>query len=305
MIHPEAEYIETLCFKVFRLYNYVGSFGIIVLVFQIVFICFLVYFVITEVMKFKNQGRAYFAEFWNLNELIMVIFSIVSVAMYVMKNTFTSLAMKAVRESELGEFVNFNTVSLWDDTFTTILAIVSFCATLKFLKLLRFNKRIGMLASVLKYASPDLSSFSFTFLIFMLSYTQFGYLLYGSMLPKYKSFLASLESVFLLFLGQFDFDDMMNANGPLGVVYLMTFIFLVFIGLMAMFMTILEQAFEHVKNDVSSQDNEHEMVDFIFGSFKKIVGMGKDNKALKKANDENDIIQKSPALNASSQDINI
>ncbi len=256
-------------------------------------------------MKFKNQGRAYFAEFWNLNEMIMVIFSIVSVAMYVMKNTFTALAMKAVKESELGEFVNFNTVSLWDDTFNTILAIVSFCATLKFLKLLRFNKRIGMLASVLKYATPDLTSFAFTFMIFMLSYTQFGYLLYGSMLPKYKSFLASLESVFLLFLGQFDFEDMMNANGPLGVVYLMTFIFLVFIGLMAMFMTILEQAFEHVKNDMASQGNEHEMVEFIFGSLKKIVGL--DKKLQKKAVnvDKGADAEAKPALNAASPDLNI
>lgn len=260
----------------------------VVLIFQIIFVIFLVYFIINEALLIKNQGRIYFKQFWNLNEMVMIIFSIVSIAMYIMKNMFTTLAMKEIRETQLGEFVNFNTIALWDDTFTTILAVVSFCATLKFLKLLRFNKRIGMLAATLKHASSDLTSFTFTFAIFMLAYTQYGYLLFGSVLKDYRNFMTSLESVFRLLLGQFAFYDMFAVDAFMGFIFLMSFIFLVFIGLMAIFMTILNDAIETVKEEIANQKNEHEMIDFIFSSVKKITGLDKRFAAKKAEAEKNE-----------------
>ena len=44
-----------------------------------------------------------------------------------------------------GEYVNFVTISVWDQMFTVILATVVFLATIKMIKMLRFNKRMGML----------------------------------------------------------------------------------------------------------------------------------------------------------------
>ena len=201
--------------------------------------------------------------------------------MYAMKSGFTTLAMKEVRESELGEFVNFNTIALWDDTFSSILATVSFCATLKFLKLLRFNKRIGMLAATLKYASSDLKSFSFTFIVFMLAYSQFGFLLFSSSIASYKNFMTAMQSVFLLLLGQFEM-EMFSANPLLGFLYFISFIFLIVVGLMAIFMTILADAFNQVKADLENQDNEHEMMSYMFSSLKKLTGVFKRGKNKKR-----------------------
>jgi hypothetical protein len=254
---------------------------VIVLAFQIIFVIFLVYFVVVEILKIKKEKCAYFKQFWNLNELIMIVFSIISIAMYVMKSGFTTLAMKEVRESELGEFVNFNTIALWDDTFSSILAMVSFCATLKFLKLLRFNKRIGMLAATLKYASSDLKSFSLTFIIFMLAYSQFGFLLFSSSLASYRNFMSAMQSVFLLLLGQFEM-EMFTANPLLGFLYFISFIFLIVVGLMAIFMTILADAFNQVKADLENQDNEHEIIGYMFNSLKKLTGMLKRGKNKKR-----------------------
>ena len=227
----------------------------------------------------KTQKCEYFKQFWNLNELIMIICSIISIAMYAMKSMFTTLAINVIRESELGDFVNFNTIALWDDSFSTILAVVSFCATLKFLKLLRFNKRIGMLAATLKYASNDLKSFSFTFIVFMLAYSQFGFLLFSSSIASYRNFMAAIESVFLLLLGQFDM-EMFAANPIMGFFYFISFIFLIIVGLMAIFMTILTDAFESVKEDLANQSNEHEIFEYMVNSVKKITGL--DKRAKKK-----------------------
>lgn len=196
-------------------------------------------------------------------------------AMFGMRTVFTNLAIKAVFESELGEFVNFNTIGLWDETFNGLSAIVVFCATLKFLKLLRFNKRIGLLAATLRYACNDLISFSFTFTIFFIAFTQFGYLIFGSMTRSYKDFLTSLETIFRFSLGQFDLGELQTANYGLGSIYFVVFILIVVMGLMSMFITILNEAFEEVKKDIEGQQNEHEIFDYMFNTFKSI---GKKNK---------------------------
>jgi polycystin 1L2 len=221
----------------------------------------------------------------------MIVFSIVSIGMYVMKNMFTTLAMKAVRESELSEFVNFNTIALWDDTFATILAVVSFCATLKFLKLLRFNKRIGMLAETLKYASDDLKSFSFTFIVFMLAYAQFGFLLFSSSLQSYRNFMSAIESVFLLLLGQFEV-EMFDANPILGFLFFISFIFIIIVGLMAIFMTILTDAFETVKSDLENKSDDAQMFSYMFNSLKKATGMDKRLKKKKEDDEEEEMEDK-------------
>jgi hypothetical protein len=250
------------------LYNYLGSYGIIVLVFEIIFVIFIVYFIITEILKLKSEKWSYFKKFWNLNEFIIISFSIVSMAMFAMRSLFTKLAINQVKESELGEFVNFNTIGQWDEIYTNITAIIVFCATLKFLKLLRFNKRIGMLAATLRYAFKDLAAFSVTFGIIFFAFTQYGFLIFGTMTASYSTVLASLASVFRFSLGQFNLKELQDADYYLGSLYFFIFVFIVIMGLMSMFVTILNEAFEKVKEDVENQTNEHEIIDFIFESVK-------------------------------------
>lgn len=82
---------------------------------------------------------------------------------------------------------------------------------LKFLKLLRFNKRIGMLSKSLRYARQDLSSFGFVFIIFMIAYAIMGFALFGRSLQSYKSFFTALTTCFRMLLGE------INAPAMLGV----------------------------------------------------------------------------------------
>jgi hypothetical protein len=144
---------------VFLLYNYLGSFGIIVLVFQIAFVIYLVYFIVSEILKLKNERCAYFKKSWNWNDLVIICASIVAIVMYAMRTVFANLAINAAFESELGEFVNFNTIAQWDMIYSNVCSAIVFCATLKFLKLLRFNNKISMLSMTLRIASRDLLGF--------------------------------------------------------------------------------------------------------------------------------------------------
>lgn len=218
----------------------------------------------------KKEKFKYFKQFWNLNELVIISFSIISMVMYVMRALFARVAIKTVFESELGEFVNFNTIGLWDEIFNGVSAIIVFCATLKFMKLLRFNKHIGILAATLKHASKDLFSFSVTFGIIFMAFTQFGNLIFGSINQYYKDFISSLSSSFRFALGQFNLKDLQSSNYVLGSIYFIIFILTVIMGLMSMFITILDQAYHEVKEKILAQKKDNEIVDYFISKIKKL-----------------------------------
>ena len=83
---------------------------------------------------------------------------------------------------------------------------------LKFFKLLRFNKRIGMLSKSLRYARQDLSSFGFVFLIFMIAYAIMSFTLFGRVFQSYKSFLTALTTCFRILFGEINAPAMIAAS---------------------------------------------------------------------------------------------
>jgi hypothetical protein len=153
----------------------------------------------------------------------------------------------------LGEFVNFNAIASFDEVYSYIVALITFFTMLKFLKLLRFNKRIGILSKSLRYARQDLSSFAFVFLIFILAYAQMGYAIFGRSVRAYKTFFTSLTTCFRMLLGEINAPDMFAASQLygklriefkrnlkfifLGVFYFLSFVILVFIALLSIFIT--------------------------------------------------------------------
>ena len=265
--------------SVCSLYNYLGSFGIIVLIFQIIYVIFIIYFIICEIMKIKAEKCGYLKKFWNLNEMAIIIFSIMAMAMFAMRSLFVTLAIKEVHESELGEFVNFNTIGQWDELFTQVSAVIVFCATLKFLKLLRFNKHIGMVAAALRYATKDLVGFGFTFAIVFAAFAQFGFTIFGSTTKSYSDFVTAIESIFRFSLGQYDFQEFRDADRYLGPAYFVLFILFVFFGLMSMFVTIINEGYEKAKEEYTNGTPDQEIIHFIFDKAKNVVkGKGKTLK---------------------------
>jgi polycystin 1L2 len=56
-------------------------------------------------------------------------------------------------------YINLQSVAYMEEVFTQLVAFMVFFATLKFIKLLRFNKRMGLLAATLKQCAKDLGGF--------------------------------------------------------------------------------------------------------------------------------------------------
>ncbi|WAQ97253.1 PKD2-like protein, partial [Mya arenaria] len=151
-------------------------------------------------------------------------------------------------------------------------ACVVFLASIQFLKLLQFNKKMNMLGETVKLATKDLKVFSIAFLLYFLAFVLTAYLLFGKHMAGYNGFVQSAESTFAFTLGAFDFDAMSGSHKFLGPIFFFAFIMVIYIGLMSIFLTIIADAFTTVKEQTANAENEYEMVDFIWKKFKGIIG---------------------------------
>ncbi|KAK2558339.1 Polycystin-2, partial [Acropora cervicornis] len=96
--------------------------------------------------------------------------------------------------------------------------------------------------------------------------------LFGIDNDDYSSFPSTLGSVMSLTLGSFHFNALTDSSRILGPIFFFGFVVCVHFVLMNVFIGILNDALVEVANDSSVQSNEHEILDFIFHTFKKTVG---------------------------------
>ena len=171
------------------------------------------------------------------------------------------------------EYINFQSLALYDETFGYMTAIVVFLSTCQFLKLLQFNKKMNMLGDTVKLATKDLKVFSVAFCLYFMAFVVTFYLLFGQYIASYNGIVQSMESAFAFTLGAFDFEAMSDAHKFLGPIFFFLFIAVIYVGLMSIFLTIIADSFTTVKEQTKDAKNDYEMVDFIWRKFKGIIGV--------------------------------
>lgn len=240
---------------------------------QLIYVIFIISFAVKEIKKMIKLRCEYFKSFWNLMEFLVLLLSLIGVGMYIMRAGFATLGLKMLQEEKCANpFVNFNTIALWDETYVTILAMLCFVATIKFLRLLRFNKRIALLSSTLSRSVTDLKLFMIMFGIVFMAYSQASYLIFGAFLGSYSGFLGSIQTLLALLLGDFDFGQLEGANAILGPIFFFTFMVFVYMYLMTMFMAILNDAYADCQAINDGMENELEICDYLYGKLCKVMG---------------------------------
>ncbi|KAH9518596.1 TRP-like ion channel Pkd2 [Bulinus truncatus] len=255
---------------VFRLISYIGGFGVIVLVFEIFFGIVTIVFFVQCIKKVRLQRLTYFTDFWNILEFVLLCLAVACIVLYAFKHILTDVALSALQNRKSDGFVNFNTIALYDELYGFVMAAVVFMATIQFLRLLQFNKKMGMLGSTIKLASKDLSVFSITFFLYFFAFTATGYLLFSNQLTSYQNVVSTAEAMFAFALGSFDFNELSSAQPFWGPLFVFSYIGVVYIGLMSIFLTIIGEAFTQVKENVALQSNDYEIVDFIWKKIKSL-----------------------------------
>lgn len=81
--------------------------------------------------------------------------------------------------------------------------IVLFIANIKFLRILRFNRRISVIMDTMRYGWKYMVAFTSTLLIVFFAYALTAYLLFSTQVLNFMDFLSTIEVLWVIMLSKF------------------------------------------------------------------------------------------------------
>ncbi|KAJ8248344.1 hypothetical protein GJAV_G00241000 [Gymnothorax javanicus] len=152
--------------------------------------------------------------------------------------------------------------------FSSIWNILDLLVILVF-KYISFNKTMTQLSSTLARCAKDILGFAIMFFIVFFAYAQLGYLVFGTEVESFSTFVKCIFTQFRIILGDFDYDAIDKANRILGPLYFVTYVFFVFFVLLNMFLAIINDTYSEVKEELSKETDELQFTDIIKQSYMK------------------------------------
>eukprot|EP00058_Branchiostoma_floridae_P016495 XP_002601983.1 hypothetical protein BRAFLDRAFT_98933 [Branchiostoma floridae] len=243
----------------------------------------LIRYVITA-KSFFARPIEYLSDFWSWVELLVIVVGFSSLGVYFNAQGIIDEAAQQRKTSE-SVFDLYKSAVNWFQIYTYLLAFLICCATLKLIRLLRFNSHVYALSTTIKKSSKPVLQFFFVAGIVLMAFTQMGNLLFGIKLQDYKNILTSLTSLCTMMLGSFDFDALVDGHYILGPAMFFTYQAVMQFILLSMFMTIIMDVYAEESQDPNTDDLQ--LVGFIRETTSEAVGkanrslstVGKNNRA--------------------------
>ncbi|KAI8489900.1 hypothetical protein Bbelb_322610 [Branchiostoma belcheri] len=280
--------IHSHSISVYRLFDYVGSSGYLVLAAQIIFVLFLLYFIVHEYKKLKKERLKYFKSFWNSIEFVSILLSLIAIALFVVKFLMANMAIRTLLESKgrwgIEIFVNFQRIAFWDAIYTQISAILVFINIMKFMRILVFSRHVAILQATINAMSKDLLSFIVMFMVAFLAFCQAAYILFHVELKHYCSLDKTLQTTFVMMLGKVDIQEVTDIFTITGPVFMLSFMFSIYFLLMNFLMSIVcDSIGEH------GQGYDVELVDLLWNTLSSMVGVRGRKKIEDEVEDTDDL----------------
>ncbi|XP_019635022.1 PREDICTED: polycystic kidney disease protein 1-like 2 [Branchiostoma belcheri] len=253
---------------------------------------FLLFFTIKEAKSLFGRPLEYLSEFWSWVELSVILIGFGSLGVYF---NAQGIIDEAAEQRRAGNtvFDIYKSAVNWFQVYTYLLAFLICCATLKLIRLLRFNSHVFALSMTIKKSFKPVLQFFFVAGIILMAFTQMGNLLFGTKLQDYKNMLTSLTSLCTMMLGAFDFHALVDGHYILGPLMFFSYQCMMQFVLLSMFMTIIMDVYAEESQDPNTDDLQ--MVAFLKDTTSETVDKAKHNlSAVKMRKPEKTVHRESP-----------
>ena len=215
---------------------------------QLLLMIVLIVFFFAEIGKLRREKCSYFKQIWNWLELLQITSTICSLVFFFLKESRTSQYVKKLQENPFATSSTDN-IEYLSDMETYVLAFVLFIITIKFLRLIKFNRHVCQVMGTLQRAATQVLSFMIVFVTILLAYTQVGFLVFSSNVDAYRSFYSCLRAMLLLlFGGDMRFQELQSTSRFITPVFIFGYLSSMAMVLLNMFLAILNDSYYEVKN---------------------------------------------------------
>ncbi|XP_019368289.1 PREDICTED: LOW QUALITY PROTEIN: polycystin-1 [Gavialis gangeticus] len=170
------------------------------LVMMVFLMMFVVYFVVSESLAIKKEGRAYFVRLGSYTQWLLILLTTCSVVVHLSQATIADQQWAKYLKNRRG-FTSFYQVAFLNSVFSSLAASLLFLLTIKAAQQLRFVRQWSVFGKTLQKSAKELAAAGLAFGVLTLAYAQLGFLLFSSCSESFRSFGSSLLLLFALVRG--------------------------------------------------------------------------------------------------------
>ncbi|XP_077988128.1 location of vulva defective 1-like [Glandiceps talaboti] len=244
-----------------------------------VFICWVLRFAlgiglfVSLVRMLSKQRLSFFKLTWNIFDLILVATTFASLTFMVVFEFTTSQIMTDIIKSGEG---NLQQIAKMHNALNHILAVDVFLAILRFLKLLRFNRRMMLLSLTLRKAKGGLLSFAISYTIIICVFSHAAYLVFHTYSDSFKNVSKIASLLFTITVGGFPtINKRLDVSCQFSTLFLIVYAIFTLTITMNIFIAIINDAFYKSRAVNDKQKNHFDMLDYLMRRLRdKAIDMG-------------------------------
>ncbi|XP_037884726.1 polycystin-2 [Glossina fuscipes] len=230
------------------------------------------FYTFEEITEIRAIGpSAYCKSLWNVFDVLVLLLAYFSFFYNLVQPMLLNRSIDAAQKDDT-RFHSIDNLCYWNTIYIDAMGISVFLIWIKIFKFIGFNKTMLQFSTTLGRCSKDLFGFAVMFFIVFLAYAQLGLLLFGASHPDFRDFGTSVITLMRMFLGDFEYQLIEEANYFLGPIYFITYVLLVFFILLNMFLAIVNDTYAAVKLEITEgHTNLGDYVIHLWGNFRSTL----------------------------------
>ena len=241
---------------------------------QFLFMAMVLFYFMVMLVHLYRQRFGFFKSVWNMVDFSLIIFSVASVAFYMIRAKSVLNTIKSIQANPY-EVMHFHSALDWLNLENASIAVAVFMVTVKLLNLIRFNPHVIYLFSSFRQSVGYQLSYVFFFLIVFNAFVIAGMQLFGGIVLEYSSYLNAVMSQFEFLLGKAVPLQALRSDKPfIGPTFAFLFCLSTTIFLMNMLVSVLNESYGDAKENAEESAEELEMARFIEERVKEIFHEG-------------------------------
>nr|XP_054308741.1 polycystic kidney disease protein 1-like 2 [Pongo pygmaeus] len=254
-----------------RLYPFTDGWHPFVLVAELIYFLFLLYYMVVQGKHMRKQTWGYFRSKWNLLELAIILASWSALAVFVKRAVLAKRDLQRCRNhSEEG--ISFSETAAADAALGYMIAFLVLLSTVKLWHLLRLNPKMNMITAALCRAWGDISGFVIVILTMLLAYSIASNLIFGWKLRSYKTLFDAAETMISLQLGIFNYEEVLDYSPVLGSFLIGSCIIFMTFVVLNLFISVILVAFSEEQKYYQLSE-EGEIVDLLLMKILSFLGI--------------------------------
>ncbi|XP_022230207.2 polycystic kidney disease 2-like 2 protein [Drosophila obscura] len=265
-IPPTGGVIPQAHLQTVKQYSFFTDISLTMTVIYIFWYIMVFYYTICEINELCKTGcKIYYKSLLNILDNVVLVLCYLAL----LYNIWHTLKMKSITSKAhlKPNYQSIDVLCLSNIIYVDMMAILAFLVWIKIFKFISFNKTLIQFTTTLRRCSKDLTGFSIMFGTVFLAYAQLGHLLFGTEHPDFHNFVTSVLTMIRMILGDFQYNLIQQSNRVLGPIYFLTYIVLVFFILLNMFLAIIMQTYNSVKNEITQ--GRSQLASYVY---KKLTG---------------------------------